>query len=207
MIADIVDAGLDLAVGHGGVVLAGEPAASAVAAVHAALVGDQEQHAVRIAVGEAGHRGVGILVERIELIFGRLVKLRCGGDALTADGIIGIVRVDQGEIIGGDRHAESAEALSYALFLFGGELDVFFKVVQRLDAVLHLPAPVIPKLVGNVCEKTVLSALIHSSHCLRKVLPFAKAPFILDFSTGAGGTGAAVFIRNRRRNQPALRAG
>ena len=40
--------------GHFAVVLTGKTAAGAVTAVHGALVGDQQQHAVRIAVGQAG---------------------------------------------------------------------------------------------------------------------------------------------------------
>ena len=108
MVADILEAGIDLLGGNGGVMLACEPSAGAVAAVHGALVGDEEQDPVGIAVGQTGNGGVGVLVKRIELILGSLIELCCRGNALTADGIIGIVRVDEREIIRGDSHAQRA---------------------------------------------------------------------------------------------------
>ena len=118
-------------------------------------------------MGQTGNGGVGVLVKRIELIFGSLIELCCRGNALTADGIIGIVRVDEREIIRGDSHAQRAEALCYALFLLGSELDVFFEILEGLNAVLDLPFPVVPQLVGNIGEKAVLPAFIHNAVSFR----------------------------------------
>ncbi len=164
MVPDVLDAALHLAVGHGGVVLTGEAAPRAVTAVHGALVGHEEEHTVGIPVGETRNGRIGILMQRIKLILRRLIKLQRGGDRLTPYGIIGIVRIYKGEVIRGYRHAERAQTLLNAVLLLGGELDVFFQILKRLDAVGDLPLPVVPKLIGNILEKPVCTALIDGYH-------------------------------------------
>ena len=161
VIADIFDAAVYLLHGHRTVMLACKSPARAVAAIHGALVGYEEQNPVGITVSKTRDGGIGILMQRIELILGSLIELCRGGDALTADGIIGIVRIDEGEVIGGDRHAERAKAACYAFLLLGSELDVFFEILKGLNAIFDLPMPIVPKLIGNICEKAILSAFIH----------------------------------------------
>ena len=161
MIADIVETFLDLAIGNGGIVLPRKPAAGAVTAVHGALVGDKEQNPVRITMSQTGHGGIRILMKGVKLVLGSLIKLCRGRNALTTNGIIGIVRVDEGEIIGSDRHAERAEAFRNALFFLGSQGDVFFEIFKSFDAICNLPMPIVPKLIGNIGEQTVLPAFIH----------------------------------------------
>lgn len=161
MIADIVETFLDLAIGNGGIMLPRKPAAGAVTAVHGALVGDKEQDPVRITMSQTGHGGIRVLMKGVKLVLGSLIKLCRGRNALTTNGIIGIVRVDEGEIIGSDRHAERAEAFRNALFFLGSQGDVFFEIFKSFDAVCNLPMPIVPKLIGNIGEQTVLPAFIH----------------------------------------------
>ena len=161
MIADIVETFLDLAIGNGGIMLPRKPAAGAVTAVHGALVGDKEQDPVRITMSQTGHGGIRVLMKGVKLVLGSLIKLCRGRNALTTNGIIGIVRVDEGEIIGSDRHAERAEAFRNALFLLGSQGDVFFEIFKSFDAICNLPMPIVPKLIGNIGEQTVLPAFIH----------------------------------------------
>ncbi len=161
MIADIVETFLDLAIGNGGIMLPRKPAAGAVTAVHGALVGDKEQNPVRITMSQTGHGGIRVLMKGVKLVLGSLIKLCRGRNALTTNGIIGIVRVDEGEIIGSDRHAERAEAFRNALFFLGSQGDVFFEIFKSFDAVCNLPMPIVPKLIGNIGEQTVLPAFIH----------------------------------------------
>ena len=138
-----------------------KPAAGAVTAVHGALVGDKEQNPVRITMSQTGHGGIRVLMKGVKLVLGSLIKLCRGRNALTTNGIIGIVRVDEGEIIGSDRHAERAEAFRNTLFLLGSQGDVFFEIFKSFDAVCNLPMPIVPKLIGNIGEQTVLPAFIH----------------------------------------------
>ena len=161
MIADIVETFLDLAIGNGGIMLPRKPAAGAVTAVHGALVGDKEQDPVRITMSQTGHGGIRVLMKGVKLVLGSLIKLCRGRNALTTNGIIGIVRVDEGEIIGSDRHAERAEAFRNALFFLGSQGDVFFEIFKSFDAICNLPMPIVPKLIGNIGEQTVLPAFIH----------------------------------------------
>ena len=67
---DIIDGFLDSFGGRFAVVLAGESTTGAVAAVHGAHVGNQEQHSVGVTVGEARNGRVLILVQRVEQVGG-----------------------------------------------------------------------------------------------------------------------------------------
>ena len=160
-IADVLDGLVDLIHGQAGVVLAGEAAAGAVAAVHGALVGGQQQHAVRIAVGEPGHRGVGILVQRVQQVGAGLMQLLGGGDGLQPDGIVRIAGLNQGQVVGGDGHAQGAQAGLDAFLFLGSQLNVLLQILQGLDAVLDLPVPVVPLLVGDVGEQDFTARLYH----------------------------------------------
>ena len=112
-------------------------------------------------MSQTGHGGIRVLMKGVKLVLGSLIKLCRGRNALTTNGIIGIVRVDEGEIIGSDRHAERAEAFRNALFFLGSQGDVFFEIFKSFDAVCNLPMPIVPKLIGNIGEQTVLPAFIH----------------------------------------------
>ena len=148
MRGDVVDALVDLRHRHLAVVLAGKAAARAVTAVHGALVGDKQQHAVGIAVRQTGGRGVGVLVQRVGVqSVGVLQLLGAVGSAMLADGIERIVQVDQGQIVGGDGHAQLAERLGNTGLLIGGQVHVLLQILHRLSAVGDLPMPVVPQIL------------------------------------------------------------
>ena len=74
-----------------------------------------------------------------------------GRDDLLADGIIRIIRVDQGDKVRGDIHAE--EPVGAERFALGlGQRDDLFDLFRRVQAVAQLPAPVVPLFIGNVGE-------------------------------------------------------
>jgi len=127
VIPNVLQTALDLILRNGLVSLTGKAAPCAVTAVHGALVGDEEQYAVGIPVGKPGHGGIGILMQRIKLIFRRLIKLGGSGDALTPYGVIGIVGIDERKVVGGYSHAKGAEALPYAVLLLGSQLNVLLE--------------------------------------------------------------------------------
>ena len=167
-VADVLDGLIHLIHGQAGVVLAGEAAAGAVTAVHGALVSDQQQAAVGIAVGQTGSGGVLILVQGIQQVGVGLVQLLGGGDGLQTDGIMGITGLDQGQVVGGDGHAQGAQAGLDAFLFLGSQLDVLLQIFQSLDTVLDLPVPVIPLLIGHVGEQDLTAGLYHNKVILSK---------------------------------------
>ena len=163
MSGHIIDALVDLGHRHLAVILTGKTAAGAVTAVHGALVGDQQQHPVRIAMGQAGGGGVGVLVQGIGILIVGILQLLSPGDGHLADGIKGIVQVDQGQVVGGHGHAQLAQGLADTLLLVGGQVHVLLQVLNRLSAVGNLPMPVIPQIFGDIGEQTIASLHIRIS--------------------------------------------
>ena len=157
MSGHIIDALVDLLHRHFAVILTGKTATGTVTAVHGTLVGDQQQHAVRIAVGQAGGGGVGILVQGIGILIVGILQLLSAGDSHLADGIKRIVQIDQGQIVGGDGHAQLAQGLADTLLLVGGQVHVLLQILNRLSAVSDLPMPVVPQIFGNVSKQTIAS--------------------------------------------------
>ena len=156
----IIDALVDLLHRHFAVVLTGKTTTGAVTAVHGTLVGDQQQHAVGIAVSQAGGGRVGILVQRIGVLVIGILQLLRAGDRHLTDGIERIVQIDQGQIVGGNSHAQLAQRLADTLLLIGGQGHILLQVLNRLSAVGDLPMPVVPQILGNIGEQTVAS--LHS---------------------------------------------
>ena len=161
---DVCDTLVDLLHRDAGVVLAGKAAAGAVAAVHGALVGGQHQHPVRIAVGEAGCRGVGVLMKGVQQVGGAPAELLGGGDGLPPDGVMGIVGINEGEVVGGNGHAQGAQTGPDARLLLGRQGDVFLQILQGLGPVGHLPAPVVPVGVGHIGEKLLTARFVREDH-------------------------------------------
>lgn len=164
---------------HLAVLLSRKASARAVAAVHGALVGDEYEHAVGIAVRKSRHGAVGILVQRVEQVGVGAVQLFGGGHCLQAHGVERIVQIYQREVVGGDCHAKAFETARDAFLLLGGELYVFFQVVKRFYAVADLPAPIVPVLCGNIGEKLVFC--FHNFTVLVKRRFFQKARAALCF--------------------------
>jgi len=104
-----------------------------------------------------GHGASSILIGI--LVIG-ILQLLSAGDSHLADGIEGIVQIDQGQVVGGNSHAQLAQSLADALFLIGSQGHVLLQILNRLSAVSDLPMPVVPQILGNIGEQTVAS--LHS---------------------------------------------
>ena len=115
------------------------------AAVHGALVSDQQQHTVGIAVGQAGGGGVGILVQRIGILVIGILQLLSAGDSHLTDGIERVVQIDQGQIIRSNCHTQLAQRLGNTGLLIGGQVHVLLQILNRLSTIGDLPMPVIPQ--------------------------------------------------------------
>ena len=149
---DILQCFLD-AVGRALVVgLSGKAATCAVTAVHRTHIGDEEEHAVGITMRQSGCRRVFVLVQRVEQVGCSLVGLQTCRNALTTDGIVRVVGIDQTQVVGSDGHTQRLERLANTLLLLFGQRHIFFQLFKGLDAVSHLPFPVVPLLVADVGE-------------------------------------------------------
>jgi hypothetical protein len=98
---------------------------------------------------EPWHRGVAVLGQRVLHHRGERLVLRGDGDDLAADGVAGIVRVDEADEVGRDVDPElvrSAQALAFLV----GQVEDLLDLGQVVDSVTELPAPVVPLLVGHV---------------------------------------------------------
>ena len=74
---DVVDRGVDVGLAQRALAArADEPGPRAIAAINRAEIGDEQQHAIRIAMHEARRRAVAVLAERVVLLARRLVELR-----------------------------------------------------------------------------------------------------------------------------------
>ena len=91
------------------VVLTGESAACAVAAVHRAHVGDEEQNSVGVTVGKSRNWRILVLVKRVEQIGCRLVKFSGGRYSLLADRVVRVVGVNEAQVVRSDSHTEGLQ--------------------------------------------------------------------------------------------------
>ena len=147
--ADVVELRLELTAVEvlGGV--ADDPAPRAVAAVAGALGRDEQQDAVGVAVDEARHRRVAVLGQGVLHHPGEGPQLRADRDDLAADRVVGIVGVDQRHEVGRDVHPELVRRRQ-ALALVVGQVEDLLELLERVQAVGELPAPVVPLLVRRV---------------------------------------------------------
>ncbi len=129
--------------------VAHDPRPRAVAAVARALRCDEHQDAVGISVDQARDGGVSVLGERVLHHRGERFVLAVGGDDLAADRVVGIVGVYQADEVRRDVHAELVGSRE-AVALVGSEVQDLLDLFERVHAVGHLPAPVVPALVGDI---------------------------------------------------------
>ena len=155
-VADVLQAqaqaspiGLQFALPH-------DPRASAVAAVGRAVVMDQEEHAVRIAVHDARHRCVLVLAQRVVRFARCAQEFLVHGHHRPAQGLLGIRGIEQAHVVRRDAQRQQIAALAQGSPFRIRQLEDRFQLRQRADTVPHLPVPVVPILGGDVGE--VLSA-------------------------------------------------
>ncbi len=93
--ADVFDGSVHVFFGHGRIVFTGFSAARAMAAIHGALVGKQQQHTIRIAMRHSRHGCIFVFAERVCHIHVCDVAFLNPGDGLFADRVVGVVGVYQ----------------------------------------------------------------------------------------------------------------
>jgi len=129
--------------------VADDPAPGAVAAIARALGRDEHEHAVGVAVDEAGDGRVAVLGERVLHHRREGLVLAPEGDYLAADRVVGVAGVNQAREIRRDVDPELVVG-GEALALLVGEVQDLADLLERVDPVAELPAPVVPFLVGHV---------------------------------------------------------
>ena len=129
--------------------VADDPAPRAVAAVARALGRDEHEHAIRVAMDEAGHRRVAVLGEAVLHHRGERLLLPTERDHLAADRVGRVLRVDEADEVRGDVDPELVRRRE-ARSLLVGQLEDLLDLLEVVDPVRELPAPVVPLLVGNV---------------------------------------------------------
>ena len=138
--------GVQLLLSHAG----DDAAAGAVAAVAGAAVSDQEQHAVRVAVNEAWHRHVAVLAAGVTHFIGVFPGFLDAGDHLLADGAVGVLGVNEVEIVRRDGHGQLVPREQHAGALFLGQGQVLLQLGQGGDPVFELPGGAVPVCDGDV---------------------------------------------------------
>jgi hypothetical protein len=100
-------------------------------------------------------------MQRIQQVSRGTERFFFGRDGLFPYRTIGIIRIDQAQVIRCYGHTEQFERLVHPLFLFGGQGNVFTQLFQVDDPVPYLPFPVVPLLIGHLGEQLFSSAFFH----------------------------------------------
>ena len=132
---------------------ADHPAARAVTTIGAAESGGQEQHAIGIAVDEAGHGGVVVLAERIVGLADRAGVLAVDRDVRAAQRLLGVGLAEQAGVIRRDADGKRPFVAGDGAALILAEPDHPGERPEVANAVAQLPAPVVPVGGAGVREK------------------------------------------------------
>ena len=138
MCADIsdhlVEMACDLLIGK-----ADEPLAEAVAAIHGAAVGRQDQRALAVLMLHAGADRVARLAARVERA--AHVRFKERRDAHLPDGVVRVVPIDQRKIIPRDGHGKRLAKRAHPLRLLFSKPQLRRKCADVRNIVLHLFVP------------------------------------------------------------------
>ncbi len=146
MRGDVVERLLPLRAAEGIVAawLADHARARAVAAIGRAEAGGQKQHAVRVAMHEAGHRGVAVLAERIVGLAGRLQIFGADRNVRSPQRLRRVVAAHQARIIRRDAERQRSLMTNDSVALVVGQDEDALELGERADAPARLPAPIVP---------------------------------------------------------------
>ena len=118
--------------------------ACAVAAVGGAAIGDEEEDAVGVAVDEAGDWHVRVLAAGVGEFFRGGPGFFDAGDDLAANGAVGVVAVDEVEVVRGDAHRELGACEEDTGAFLIGEVEACIEIGEGVDAVAELPTGIAP---------------------------------------------------------------
>ena len=144
VLLDVLQARLELGMEIVGLGVGHQTAARAITAIRGATVGDQEQHAVRVAMDDARDGHGAFFADRILGLADGDIGLLDARDDLTADRAIRILRIDEIEEVRRDRERELVRGEEAPFPLLLGQLQQLLQLGQRRDAVTQLPMPVVP---------------------------------------------------------------
>ncbi len=129
--------------------VADDPRPGAVAAVARALGRHEHQHPVRVAMDEAGDRRVAVLGQRVLHHRGERLLLAAERDHLAPDRVGRVLRIDEADEVGRDVDPELVGRAQAGPLLLG-QLEDLLDLLEVVDPVAELPAPVVPLLVRDV---------------------------------------------------------
>ena len=112
-------------------------------------MGDQQQHAVGIAVRQSGRGRVGVFVERVRHFMiqsNQFLDLRNG---LQADRTERIVGIDQGGVVGRDAEPKELFRPLGSVLLAAGQGKAGVQLGGSRYPVPKLPLPIVPLIVGG----------------------------------------------------------
>ena len=119
---------------------ADQPFAEAVAAVHGAEVGGQKQRGLGVFVLQAAHFSIALFAGGIKTAFGGN-HLHAAGHGHFADGIIGVVGINQRQIIAGYGHRVSLDDGGNTLLFFFCERQILGQLGSGGDIVFEFFLP------------------------------------------------------------------
>ena len=158
----VVDARLDLLPLPRVVGRSDDPAPAAVPAVHAALVGEQEQHPIGIPVRQSLVGGVSGLPNGVLHVVLRYVQLVGGRHGLPPDRTLGVVRVHERGVVRCDGHSQIFRRVGDLHSFRIGEVDDLSEGVDIGYPVPHLPLPVRPLLRADLLPERNVLVLPHA---------------------------------------------
>ena len=124
----------------------------AVAAVGRAGVRHQEQHPVRVAVHDPGHRAVPVLSEGILRLSGHAEILVGDRNHRPSERVLGVVRIQEAEVVRRDGKGQGARMPLDCSPLIVGQPHNLFQRLEGAHAVAKLPSPVAPLRGGDQRE-------------------------------------------------------
>ena len=130
--------------------------AGAVAAIHRAVRRGNHQHAVGVAVREAGYRGILFFFERV-FEFEARFRFERRGYRLQSDRIGRVRRIDQRKVVGRNGELIIAFQFSQGFEFVGGKGNEIAKLTNGPDRVLGLPSPVVPLVVRHILPCRIAS--------------------------------------------------
>ena len=157
MLFDILQTGFELGVKVIGLRVRDQAAARAITAVGGAAVGDQEEHAIRVAVDDTRDRHRALFADRVLGFTRSNVGFLDARDDLPAHRAVRVLRVDEVEEMRRDRKRELMGGKKAPFPLLLRQLQHLFQLGQRRDAVAQLPMPVVPLRGGHVLPSALAS--------------------------------------------------